>query len=119
MAGPFFSLGERWLVETARQGLLDLGAEVFSPLHDVGSGGDEVAKKDLAALRRCKSMLALLDHGDRGTVYEAGFARAQGLDVVGFANDPTANSLKMLRGTGVKVYSDLSTAVYNSVWAGM
>jgi hypothetical protein len=28
-----------------------LGAEVFSPLHDVGPGGDEVARRDLDGLR--------------------------------------------------------------------
>ena len=85
----------------------------------VGEGGDEVARKDLAALRRCNSVLALLDHGDRGTLYEAGYARSRGLNVVGFANEPGADSLKMLRGTGITVYDDLPTAVYHAVWAGM
>ena len=49
------------LVETCRTVLMGLGARVFSPLHEVGPGGDEVARRDLDGLDRCDAVLALLD----------------------------------------------------------
>lgn len=118
LAAPFFSLAERWLVETCRSVLSGLGAEVFSPLHDVGRGGDEVAAEDLAGLERSDSVLALLDGWDPGTVYEAGWAHRHGLPVVGFLNTPGHEGTKMLVGTGADVHMDLSSALYNAVWAG-
>src|SRR5207237_4443331 len=36
LAGPFFDLSQRWLIEECLSLLESLGAEVFSPLHDVG-----------------------------------------------------------------------------------
>jgi hypothetical protein len=118
LAAPFFSLAERWLVETCRSVLAGLGADVFSPLHDVGPGGDEVAAEDLAGLQRCDSVLALLDGWDPGTVYEAGWAHRHGLPVVGFQNTPGHDGTKMLVGTGADIHVDLSSALYNAVWAG-
>jgi hypothetical protein len=118
LAAPFFSLAERWLVETCRSVLSGLGAEVFSPLHDVGPGGDEVAAEDLAGLERSDSVLALLDGWDPGTVYEAGWAHRHGLPVVGFLNTPGHEGTKMLVGTGADVHMDLASALYNAVWAG-
>lgn len=38
LAAPFFHIAQRWLVEEARDRLHALGASVFSPLHDVGTG---------------------------------------------------------------------------------
>lgn len=119
LAAPFFSLAERWLVDLVRDSLRNLGAEVFSPCHDVGVGGDEVARVDIEGLEACDSVLALLDGDDPGTVFEAGWARAHGKPVVAFARQPDAEGGKMLRGTGAELHDDLSTAVYRSIWAGM
>jgi nucleoside 2-deoxyribosyltransferase len=90
LAGPFFSLAERWLVETSRAVLAGLGASVFSPLHDVGVGGDEVAAPDLDGLRRADAVFALLDGWDPGTVYEVGWAHREDLPVVGFQHGVAA-----------------------------
>lgn len=117
LAAPFFSLADRWLVETCRSVLLGLGAEVFSPLHDVGPGGDEVARRDLDGLDRSDAVLALLDGWDPGTVYEVGWAHRKGLPVVGFLQAPTHEGTKMLVGTGAELHQDLSSALYRSVWA--
>ena len=38
LAGPFFSMGQRWLVDEARRCLGELGMDVFSPFHDIGPG---------------------------------------------------------------------------------
>lgn len=118
LAAPFFNLADRWLVETCRSVLTGLGAEVFSPLHDVGPGGDEVARRDLDGLDRSDAVLALLDGWDPGTLYEVGWAHQRGMPVVGFLQGPGHEGTKMLVGTGAELHQDLSSALYRSVWAG-
>ncbi|GAA2396359.1 PfkB family carbohydrate kinase [Mycolicibacterium llatzerense] len=117
LAAPFFSLAERWLVETCRAVLGGLGAAVFSPLHDVGRGGDEVAEPDLDGLRNAHAVLALLDGWDPGTVYEVGWAHRHQLPVVGFLNTAGHEGTKMLVGSGAELHEDLSSALYRAVWA--
>jgi len=36
LAGPFFHVAQRWLINEAREYLLRAGLKVFSPIHDVG-----------------------------------------------------------------------------------
>ena len=62
LAGPFFSIGQRWIINTFRNGLIDLGAEVLSPMHDIGFGvSSEVAHEDLRLLSKADGVLAVLD----------------------------------------------------------
>lgn len=117
LAGPFFDLAQRWLVELARRSLIGLGADVFSPLHEVGIGGDEVAEADLEGLRGCAAVLALVDGWDAGTVYECGWASRDGIPVVAFGANASSEAAKMLIGDGAEMHSDFSTAVYRSIWA--
>lgn len=119
LAAPFFTLGERWVVETMRTALRDVGASVFSPVHDVGPGGDEVAAKDLAGLEGASGVLAVLDGWDPGTLYEAGWAHRAALPVVGFTYAPGYEGSKMLVGSGAEIHCDLSSAVYRAVWGAM
>lgn len=119
LAGPFFSAGERWLVEELRTTLGSLGVDVFSPLHDVGTGGPEVAQADLEGLRDCDSVLALLDGADPGTVFEVGWAVRDATPVVGYASVLDAEVSKMMSGTAVELHRDLATACYRAAWAGM
>jgi nucleoside 2-deoxyribosyltransferase len=119
LAAPFFSPGERWLVEQTRDGLVGLGINVFSPLHDVGVGDDEVAEPDIAGLERCDGVLALLDGADPGTMFEVGWARHAILPVVAFSSNPASQQWTMLRGTGCEVLEDLSSASYRAGWAAM
>lgn len=119
LAGPFFNLSQLWLIETTYSALLNLGCEVFSPYHNVGLGGDEVAKKDLDGLDTCNSMIALLDGKDEGTIFEAGYAISKNIQCVGYCSDVNSSQLKMIRGSGINLYSDLSTAIYKSIWGGM
>ena len=118
LAAPFFTLAERWLVETCRKVLWGLGADVFSPLHDVGFGGYEVAARDLEGLDRADVVLALLDGWDPGTLYEIGWAHRKGLPVVGFLDDSSDEGAKMLAGSGAELHKDLASALYRAVWAG-
>jgi nucleoside 2-deoxyribosyltransferase len=117
LAGPFFSMGERWLVEEARAALLSAGLGVFSPLHDVGTGpAEDVAPRDLAGLTDCDRMLALVDTADIGTVFEIGYARARGVPVIVFATTVATEDLKMIVGSGCVVIDDFCSAIYRTGW---
>lgn len=119
LAGPFFTLAERRLVEMARSGLCDAGAAVFSPLHDVGRGGDEVAGVDLKGLGKSHAVLALLDGADPGTLFETGWATRAGIPVVGFASEVGDHGWTMLRGTSATLTNDLTSAIYQASWAAI
>jgi len=121
LAGPFFTLSQRWIVEEARRCLEGMGCRVFSPVHDVGSDGGpvEIAEADLKGLKQCGSVIALVDGEDAGTLFEIGYARKLGLPVVALAESPRPEALTMLLGTGCQVVSDFTTAIYQSAWASM
>lgn len=119
LAAPFFDLAQRWLVDLVRDNLIALGGAVFSPLHDVGPGDDEVAAKDLAGLAECSAVLGLVDGSDSGTVFEAGWALRTGTPVVIYSESVERRDLKMLRGAGAEACADLSTAVYRALWKSM
>lgn len=121
LAGPFFSIGQRWLVEEARAALLALGANVFSPLHELGIGGDPhtIAEADLKGLQQCSAVLALVDDEDLGTVFEVGYARSRNIPVIAFTETPRSEDLFMLRGTDCDVVNDFCTAIYRTIWAAL
>jgi nucleoside 2-deoxyribosyltransferase len=119
IAGPFFTVGERWLVETVYNELFSLGVQPWSPVHQVGHGDLEVAHKDIDGLVDSDVVIALLDHADPGTVFEVGFAVSHGTPVVGYAQVLNAEGAKMMAGTEVELHRDLSTACYRAAWVGM
>jgi nucleoside 2-deoxyribosyltransferase len=121
LAGPFFNLAQRWLVEEARDALIALGAEVFSPLHDVGIAGDAafIAGRDLEGLRAARAVLAIIDGEDAGTLFEVGYARDRGIPVVALAESVRRESLTMLEGSGCRIVRDFTSAVYHAIWAAM
>ncbi|MFG1429343.1 PfkB family carbohydrate kinase [Roseixanthobacter glucoisosaccharinicivorans] len=118
IAGPFFNLGELWMIEEIRSQLLHMGVAVFSPLHDVGRGpAHKVAKADLAGLDACDVVLAVLNGGDAGTIFEVGYAVARGKPVVALAQNIRPEDMKMTIGSGCQVADDLVSAIYRAVWA--
>lgn len=118
LAAPFFNLAELWMVEEVRQRLLDMNVEVFSPLHDVGRGSaQEVAGKDLEGLDDCAVVLAILNGGDAGTIFEVGYAIARDKPVVALAQNVRPEDMKMPEGSGCEIAGDLVTAIYKAVWA--
>ena len=118
IAGPFFNLGELWMIEEIRSQLLHMGVDVFSPLHDVGRGpAHKVAKADLAGLDGCDVVLAVLNGGDAGTIFEIGYAVARGKPVVALAQNIRPEDMKMTIGSGCQVADDLVSAIYRAVWA--
>jgi len=117
LAGPFFTIAQRWLVEEARASLLNMGLEVFSPLHDVGSGpAEKVGPADLQGLKSCDRMLALVDGIDAGTMLEVGYARNLRMRVVALSEGLSKDQLKMIEGSGCEVVEDFATAVYRTAW---
>ena len=120
LAGPFFNIAQRWLVEEARLALKGMGLSVFSPLHDVGIGeGEDVAPKDIDGLKSSRVVLALVDGLDAGTLFEIGYARSIGKPVVVLAESTRAEPLKMITGTNCEVVADFVTACHRTAWAAI
>lgn len=117
LASPFFDIAQRWLVEEARVALLDMGADVFSPVHEVGPGPAEiVAPEDLAGLNACDVVFAVLNGLDPGTVFEVGYAVKCGMPVIVLAQNEKEEDLKMMRGSGCEVIDDFASAIYRTIW---
>lgn len=118
LAGLFFHLSQRWLIDETLDCLERLDLQVFSPLHEVGTGGGarRIAAADLAGLNQCDVVLALLDGIDPGTVFETGYATAVGTRIVGLTERVEAYQMTMLQGTGAKVTRDFTTALYMTAW---
>ncbi len=120
LAGPFFTLAQRWLVNETRTILDRFGVKVFSPLHDVGHGSaSEVAPADIEALNRSSAVIALIDGLDSGTLFEIGYARAKDIPVVAFVQNECDSDLKMLEGTHCTITNDFVSAIYNTIWAAI
>jgi len=118
LASPFFSLEQRWLVEESKNLLEGFGCRVFSPLHEVGTGKTNqiIATEDLVGLDRSNAVIALINDGDTGTVFEIGYGIARKKPVVVYAERNNARDLTMLDGTGCLVFPDYCSAIYNAVW---
>jgi Nucleoside 2-deoxyribosyltransferase/pfkB family carbohydrate kinase len=117
LAGPFFTVGQRWLVDEARRCLMELDLTVFSPAHEVGPGhATMVAAADLSALDACEAAFAILDGLDSGTLFEVGYARARNKPVYVLAQTVSEHDLKMVLGSGCMVFDDLVTALHHAAW---
>ncbi len=117
LAGPFFTMGERWLVNEAWITLKSFGLNVFSPFHDVGHGSaNDVVKKDLEGLDGSKIIFAIVDGLDSGTLFEIGYAICQKKKVIAFVQNEGEESLKMLEGTNCIIEKDFTTALYKLYW---
>jgi nucleoside 2-deoxyribosyltransferase len=117
LAGPFFTIAQRWLVTQSYNALLRQGIQVFSPFHDVGVGpADKVVKADLAALRRSTGVFAVIDGADPGTLFEVGFARALGIPVVALVQNESNEAVKMLQGSDCVLLDDFASAIYRATW---
>ncbi len=120
LAGPFFTMGQLWLVEEARRALRDVGFNVFSPFHDVGVGdANQVVPEDIRAIENADVLLALCDGLDPGTLFEVGYAVKKGIPVVAFAEQTTDEAMKMLLGTGCTVCRDFTSSIYHAKWKAL
>ncbi|MEX5364895.1 PfkB family carbohydrate kinase [Pseudomonas guariconensis] len=117
LAGPFFSLAQLWLIEEARGQLLEMGLNVFSPVHDVGHGSaEDVVQKDLDAIHDCDLMLAIGDGLDAGTIYEIGYARALKKPVIMYVENESEEDQKMMAGSDCILIDDFVTSIYQTAW---
>lgn len=120
LAGPFFTISQRWLVEETRNALRHQGLQVFSPIHDVGKGsGLEVAPADLKGLDESSVVLAIVDGLDAGTIFEIGYARAKNIPVICFVQTEKEEDLKMMEGSGCLMVNDFASAIYHTAWTYM
>ncbi|MDQ3816330.1 MAG: PfkB family carbohydrate kinase [Acidobacteriota bacterium] len=120
LAGPFFTMAQRWLIEQSLSCLKEQGFVVFSPLHDVGYGpASKVVPADLKALNDSDIVFAVVDGLDAGTLFEVGYARSIGKPVIVFVQNETEGSLKMMTGSGCEIVSDFASAIYRAAWACM
>lgn len=117
LAGPFFTLAQRWLVEEARRELTTAQTRVFSPFHEIGAGPAEVVgPADVAGLEKCDRMFAILDGLDAGTIFEVGYAVKKGIPVFAYAENVCEEDLKMIVGSGCVHISDFASAIYRTIW---
>lgn len=120
LAGPFFSMGQLWLINEARQNLREMGLTVFSPYHDVGRGSaEDVVQKDLEAINNCDLLYAIGDGMDSGTIFEIGYARALNIPVVMYSENETPENRKMMEGSGCHLCEDYVTSIYKSLWVAI
>ena len=117
LAGPFFTQAERWMITECLLKLSEFGNEVFSPYHHIGLGpANEVVPQDIAALKWCDVVFAVLDGFDPGTVFEVGYAKALGKKVIGLVTNTRPHDLTMFEGTNCEITSDFTSAVYRASW---
>ena len=113
LAGPFFSISDRWVINEALQALQEFRQEVFSPFHSLGISCDsEIAKKNLQEISSCDVLLAILNVLDPGTLFEIGYARSLNKEVIIYSETITERDLFMLTGSDCKIFNDFSTAIY-------
>lgn len=117
LAGPFFTFSERWLINEIWQSFKNFRVKIFSPWHDVGHGvASVVVAKDLQALDQSAIVFAVLDGLDSGTLFEVGYAIKKGIPVIGYVENESTESIKMLEGTNCILERDLTTAIYKCFW---
>ena len=117
LAGPFFTMGQRWMINQFRDALSNVGFDVFSPFHDVGIGKPEkVAPLDLKGIDDCDIVVALVDGLDSGTLFEIGYAKAKSKFVMVFMENEKEESLTMLKGTNCLFEDDFSSIIYKTIW---
>ncbi|WP_294349421.1 PfkB family carbohydrate kinase [uncultured Sphingobacterium sp.] len=118
LAAPFFSLAELILIDKIRTAFIDFGVKVFSPFHDIGFGDDEsIARKDIKGLMKSDIIFCVFDNLDSGTLIESGFALAHDKKIIGYQRTCQNNHLLMLKPADIKLYDNLTSAIYNTIWS--
>lgn len=121
LAGPFFHLGQIWLIDQARTLMQSMGLQVISPFHDIGLGtAEDVVPLDIQAIKDCDLVFAAVDGLDPGTIFELGYARSLDKPVVIYSETQVGTeSLKMMQGTGCEIYANFTTAIYATRWRAL
>jgi nucleoside 2-deoxyribosyltransferase len=123
VAGPLFNTHERWYLEQIAAALEAAGYATFLPHRDAGllDGKDhltmrhELFQADMAGLRQCNVIVALLtgaDH-DSGTCGELGIAFERGYPCFGIGDDMRwmNNFIWGICGEGSRIAPDIAGVV--------
>lgn len=118
LAGPFFTVSERWQIENIKQYLEKFRFDVFSPVHKVGFSNDKkhIATEDLKGLDESDTVFAILNGFDPGTIFEIGYAIAKKKKVIIYVENYSGEYLTMFEGTGCVICQDITSSIYNLVW---
>jgi hypothetical protein len=121
LAGPFFTIAERWLINEVYRCLLNFDNKVFSPYHREGiidslENAKHIASINLKAVEDCDTLFAVLNGLDAGTIFEIGYARQLGKKVIILGENVPENDLTMFIGSDCEIESDLTTAIYKASW---
>lgn len=118
LAGPFFTIAERWLINELQRSLVEFENDVFSPYHDIDQNMpvDEIAKKDLEEIQKADVVLAVASGLDAGTLFEIGYAKALNKRVIVLAENMSDEDVFMIKGSNCEVTEDFTTAVYKASW---
>ena len=121
VAASFANPEQRWSGRVVDGGINDIGGHSIYPLRDVGEKQDAraTAQADLANLDACDAVILLADVARTGPFFEAGWATCRGTPIVVMNSDPDPDRYTMLDGTEADLVSDLATAAYRAVWAGL
>lgn len=117
LAGPFFTISERWFINETYLRLKEFGNEVFSPFHQVGLGlPHQVVPQDLEAIEKSTVILAIISGADPGTLFEVGYAIAKEKRVIVLAENISEGNLAMMIGSNCEITSDFTSAIYLASW---
>ena len=121
IAASFANPEQRWSGRTIDDGIRDIGGCPIYPLREVGEKVDAqtTANADLEQLDTCDSIVVLADVARTGPFFEAGWATSRGMPAILMNSDSDDDRYTMLKGTGADPVSDLATAAYKAVWAGL
>ncbi len=95
IAGPLFTPGDRWFLEEIDRVCKDKRLATYLPHRDAGvcppsgEGGANFFQSDLAQLRDCDLVIAILNGSDvdAGTAWEMGYAYSIKKPILGFFDD--------------------------------
>lgn len=117
LASPFFSIAELILIDKIRNAFLEFGVKVFSPFHDIGLGDDEaIAEKDLEGIKKSDIIFCVFDNLDSGTLVESGFSIALDKKIIGYHRTCKETDLLMLKPGKIKLFKNLTSAIYHTIW---
>lgn len=123
LAGPFFSLSQKWLINQAFDALQSAGLKVWSPSIEAGiltadaspEEVENVVQADLDGLTTCGSVFAIADQMDPGTVFEVGYAIRMGLPITVYSENTNSSDLTMFVGSGCFVTDDFASALAHAM----
>ena len=119
IGGPFFGVGQRWIIESAVAAIRKLGLGAFNPRTDAGEDlPSRYVRRDLEGIDHCDSMLAILEDYDPGTLFEIGYAVKIGKPVCVYYPEAKHNEhgLTMINHTHCKTFRQIDAAIYNAAW---